>query len=103
VLFEQGSRGRLVYVVESGEIELVLGRGDGTEERVGVSGPGDYFGELAPLLGFPRTATARALGRAVVVGYDVQEFRLLLGTDGLHQVLRGHRPRRKRAVAAAPH
>jgi putative ABC transport system ATP-binding protein len=102
VLFEEGSRGRLVYVVESGEIELLLARGDGQEERLGISRSGEYFGELAPLLGFPRTATARALRKAVVVAYDVQEFRLLLGTDGLRQVLRSRRPTsRLRAELAA--
>ncbi|MDX6200439.1 MAG: putative transport system ATP-binding protein [Actinomycetota bacterium] len=101
VLFEEGSRGRLVYVVEAGEIELFLSRGDGSEERLGISRAGEYFGELAPLLGFPRTATARALRKSVVVAYDVQEFRLLLGTDGLRQVLRGRRPGRARPRATA--
>ena len=36
---------------------------------------GEYFGELAPLFGLRRSATARAGTAAVVTGYDVTEFR----------------------------
>jgi putative ABC transport system ATP-binding protein len=87
VLFEQGSRGDRVYVVESGRIELVRACTDGSEEALDVVGPGGYFGELAPLLGYPRAATARAAERATVTGYTVQDFREMLGSDRASDLL----------------
>jgi putative ABC transport system ATP-binding protein len=75
LLFRQGELGDLVYVVDDGQIELVRARVDGTDERLTVVGPGAYFGELAPLFGLPRSASARALGPATVTGYTIAEFR----------------------------
>jgi putative ABC transport system ATP-binding protein len=87
VLFRQGERGRLVYIIESGEVELVRERADGTEERLHVAKRGDYFGELAPLLGFPRSATARARKPTRLRTYDVAEFRALVGSEGVAKLL----------------
>lgn len=92
ILFEQGSRGELIYIVESGEVELLRTRADGSEEKLAVSRPGDYFGELGPLLGFPRAATARAHGAAAVTGYSVRDFRELVGPARIAEVLSGRRP-----------
>jgi putative ABC transport system ATP-binding protein len=75
VLFAQGDRGALVYTVESGLIQLVRQRDDGLEEVISEVGPGAYFGELAPMFGLPRSATARAAGPTVVTGLPVSEFR----------------------------
>src|SRR5262249_53338247 len=52
-LFAQGDRGELIYVVQSGAIELFRDLAEGGEELIHTSKPGDYFGELAPLFGFP--------------------------------------------------
>jgi putative ABC transport system ATP-binding protein len=75
VLFQQGDRGDLVYVVEEGEIEIYLMRSDGTDERLNVVGAGGYFGELGPMLGLPRSASARALGPCRLTAYPVRAFR----------------------------
>ncbi len=75
VVFSQGSFGDLIYTVESGEIEIVGEKEDGSDEQLTVVGPGTYFGEIGPLYGMPRAATARALGPAVVVGHTVRDFR----------------------------
>jgi putative ABC transport system ATP-binding protein len=75
VLFKQAERGDLVYMVEEGQIEIVRSRDDGTEERLAVVDAGNYFGELAPMFGLQRSATARALGPAVVTGYGLRDFR----------------------------
>jgi putative ABC transport system ATP-binding protein len=87
VLFRQGERGTRVYVVESGEVELLRERADGGEERLHLARRGDYFGELAPLLGFPRAATARARKTTRLRTYDVAEFRALVGSEGIAQLL----------------
>ncbi len=82
MLFEQGTMGDSIYIVTSGEIELVRELPSGDEEIIKKAGPGDYFGEMGPLFALPRSATARASAEAVVVGYTVQGFREMLGAAG---------------------
>jgi putative ABC transport system ATP-binding protein len=74
-IFEQGSRGELVYVIEAGEVDIVRVHADRSEETLATLGPGRYFGELSPLLGFPRSASARARTDVVLTAYSAQEFR----------------------------
>ncbi len=78
-LFRQGDPSDLVYLVESGEIEILRDLADGSEDRLTVIGPGGYFGELGPMLNLPRSASARALAPAVLTGCSVQQFRKLAG------------------------
>ena len=75
VIFEQGDRGELVYVIESGVVAIERRHSDGTLEELARLGPGDYFGELGPLLGFPRSATARAVTACSLRAYNVADFR----------------------------
>jgi putative ABC transport system ATP-binding protein len=75
ILFQQGDRGDLIFMVEEGEVELFQVRGDRSEEPLAVIGPGNYFGELGPMLNLPRSACARARGRCRVTGYTVRAFR----------------------------
>lgn len=75
VLFQQGDAGSLVYLVESGAIGLTRECADGTEETLQTVGPGAYFGELAPMFGLPRSATARARGATTVTALALSEFR----------------------------
>jgi putative ABC transport system ATP-binding protein len=75
VVFTQGDRGDLVYVVERGEIEIVRTRDDATEEHVATIDAGSYFGELAPMFGLQRSASARAVGPTTVTGYGLRDFR----------------------------
>ncbi|MGA7132998.1 MAG: ATP-binding cassette domain-containing protein, partial [Mycobacterium sp.] len=82
VLFEQGSIGDLIYVVSEGELEVVRELAAGGEELLKVAMSGDYFGEIGPLFGMPRSATVRARTDATVVGYTVQAFRERLGAAG---------------------
>ena len=74
-VFEQGSRGELVYVIEAGRVEILRRRSDETVEVLAELGPGEYFGELGPLLGFPRSATARTLTPVRLKAYNVHDFR----------------------------
>jgi putative ABC transport system ATP-binding protein len=83
VLFEQGDASDLVYVVESGLIDLFRCRADGTEERLRTAKPGDYFGELGPLLRLQRSASARALTSATLTGYSPDAFRQGFGAQML--------------------
>jgi len=86
-LFEQGTMGDSIYLVSTGEIELVRELAGGGEAVLKVAGPGDYFGEMGPLFALPRSATARARTDAEVVGYTVQAFRELLGSLGSRDLI----------------
>ena len=75
VLFSQGDRGDLIYMIEEGAVEIYQIRADGTEEPVAVVEAGTYFGELGPMLNLPRSACARARTRSRLTGYTVRAFR----------------------------
>jgi len=77
VLFRQGDAGDRVYEVDAGRIEIVQELADGSENILAINEPGTYFGELAPMFGLRRSATARAVGDApaVVTGYTLRDFR----------------------------
>ena len=61
-------------------------RADKTRETVRVVGPGGYFGELGPLLGLPRSASARARTAAVVTAHSPREFKRLSKPDSAQKV-----------------
>jgi putative ABC transport system ATP-binding protein len=75
LIFQQGDRGVLVYVVEEGAVELFRSLVGGEDEIVGQVAAGDYFGEIGPLLNLPRSASARALTKTRLTGYPVRAFR----------------------------
>ena len=75
VVFQQGDEGDVVYVVEDGEVEIVRDLAGGGEEVLSRMGPGTYFGELAPLFGLRRSATARATAPTTLTAYTIGTFR----------------------------
>jgi CRP/FNR family transcriptional regulator, cyclic AMP receptor protein len=59
IVFAEGDRGREMFVVLDGEVELwKLSRGE--EVRVATVHPGDWFGEMSLIDVLPRPWTARA-------------------------------------------
>lgn len=65
IIFEEGSHGDWVYVVESGSVELTREVG-GKKVVLEVVTPGEIFGEMGFITQLPRTATARAVGETTV-------------------------------------
>ena len=86
VLFRQGDASDLVYVVDDGTIEISRELADGGEELLAELGAGSYFGELGPLFGLRRSATARAASAAKVTGLTVAAFRERAG-DSIASVI----------------
>jgi hypothetical protein len=60
-IFTQGDLGRDVYVIKSGNVEVVHTKPGGLSEVLKVLGPGDHFGEMALLGKAPRNATIRTV------------------------------------------
>ncbi len=77
VLFRQGSTGVRVYLVENGAIDILRESSDGSESVVACRGAGEYLGELGPMMGKPRSATARAASKSTVRSMSVHDFRQL--------------------------
>lgn len=66
-----------MYIVESGEFELVKGQGP-LERQLSVLGPGDFFGEAAVLDRAPYGYSARATKEGRLLPIPVPTFELLL-------------------------
>ena len=61
VIVKEGERAVAFYLILSGRVEVVKGA-DGASPRVlNTLGPGDFFGEMALLDGYLRSASVRAL------------------------------------------
>ena len=69
IIFEEGSHGDWIYVIESGSVELSKAVAGG-RAVIAVLQPGEIFGEIAFLAHIPRTATARAVGETTVGLFD---------------------------------
>ena len=93
-LFHQGEPSDVVYVIDSGTLDVVVERADGTEEVLAKLGPGQHVGELGPLLGLQRSATARATSDCRLTAYTAQEFRARV-----HRAENGKPPSKKRPAA----
>jgi CRP/FNR family transcriptional regulator, cyclic AMP receptor protein len=60
-LFREGEDANAMFVVISGEVEVLKKSKRAVESRVAVLGPGDWFGEMSIVDIQPRSATVRAL------------------------------------------
>lgn len=89
-LFEQGDQSDLIYVVETGELEVLRESPEG-EVRLSIIQPGEYVGEMGPLFGLDRSATVRARLDSTLIGYSVKAFRNLVGDDKIPSIIRGRR------------
>jgi putative ABC transport system ATP-binding protein len=74
-LFEQGDPSDVVYMIDDGEIDIIRILAGGGEEPLARLGPGQYCGELGPLMGFPRSASARAATDVRLTVMSPHEFR----------------------------
>ena len=74
-IFEQGDPADLVYMIKSGNVDVIRVLADGGEELLNTLGPDQYFGELGPFLGFPRSASVRATSDVVLTAYSPRVFR----------------------------
>lgn len=60
-IFREGDQAREMYVVLSGEAEVIKRGKRGGETRVALLGPGDWFGEMSILDIQPRSASVTAV------------------------------------------
>ena len=76
----EGEAGERLYIVLSGRLEVRRDYAPGRSEPVAEMEEGDVFGEIALLLGGPRTRSVRSLGRSVLLALDKADFERLVLT-----------------------
>ncbi len=70
LIVEEGHTGNGMYVIVSGNVEVVKGLGTDQSRVVATRGSGEVFGEMALLGEWPRTASVRALDQVECLGID---------------------------------
>ncbi len=73
VIFEENSIGNELYIVESGKVEI-LKRINGKNVTISVLGKGDIFGESAIFGDAPRTKSAIAIGKTILISFTMEEL-----------------------------
>lgn len=73
LLMKEGDRGQSAYIIESGEVEILVDRGM-NKLRIGTRGPGAMVGEMAMIDDQPRTATVRAMQDCEVIEITRDDF-----------------------------
>ena len=66
VIFKEGDEGDCAYLIEAGLIEILVTI-NGQEQRINQIGKSELFGEVALIDHQPRTATARAVEKVVLI------------------------------------
>ena len=80
IVFEEGSMGRDMYVIQNGEVEILKGTGE-SQFRLAVLGKGQIFGEMALFENLPRSATVRVKGKARILTVDARAFLSKVSAD----------------------
>jgi CRP/FNR family cyclic AMP-dependent transcriptional regulator len=73
VIIRQGDVGTCMYVIQEGQVEVVLEDGE-HEVHLALRREGDFFGEMALFDRDVRSATVRALGDARILTVDKRNF-----------------------------
>lgn len=74
IIFHHGDPGGLLYIIDKGKVKIAHSTPDGHEALLAILGAGDFFGELALLDDFPRSATAEALEPTETLTLHREEF-----------------------------
>lgn len=80
-VFREGDVARDMFVVMSGEMEVLKKSHHGVEARVALLGPGDWFGEMSILDVQPRSATVRVVAPSRVLRINASDLDALYRHD----------------------
>jgi EAL domain-containing protein (putative c-di-GMP-specific phosphodiesterase class I) len=86
----QGDMGDCAYIIEDGEVEILIERPDGSVHHVGTRGPGTIVGEMAIVDNAPRVATVRATKPCKMLEITREDFAQRLKTTDpvIHMITR---------------
>ncbi len=78
VIIRQGEDGDCLYMIQQGQVEVILEHPSTGTQRLAELTQGDYFGEIALLKVVKRTATVRALTDCHVLMLQRQHLQTVL-------------------------
>lgn len=81
VIIRQGDTGNEFYIIQSGEVVVLLGREEFSVAELARLGPGKFFGEMSLMTGERRAATVRAAQDCELVRIDKEAFQGILAAD----------------------
>lgn len=76
-VFLEGDPGDVMYIIVTGEVLIHKNVSDGAEMKITL-GPGECFGEMAILDGFPRSATVTVTREGTFLTISREDFRDIL-------------------------
>jgi len=97
VLFNEGEKGALMYLIRQGKIKITKGK-DEDEKILAVLKDGDFFGEMAIIDGSPRSASAVAVEPTSLLVIDEETFRIKIRENPLIEHVLGTLAKRLRTA-----
>jgi sigma-B regulation protein RsbU (phosphoserine phosphatase) len=87
----EGELEHVFYIVQEGQIAITQRLPSGEEHRLGVQGPGSFFGEIALLEDRPRSASVRTLVACRLLEITEEDFKQMVrrSPEAALTVLRG--------------
>ncbi|MBM66813.1 MAG: cyclic nucleotide-binding protein [Myxococcales bacterium] len=79
-IVNEGDVGKAMFLIRSGEVEVIRRGEDGTETAIATLGPGEHFGEIAVLNNVRRTASVRARSAVELLRIGQEQANLLTST-----------------------
>jgi glutaminase len=80
VVLRAGGESQGFFIIQAGELDVLVTAAEGGEHRVSTLGPGEFFGEAALLNRTPITATVRSRTAVELLRLPPAHFYSLLGT-----------------------
>jgi small-conductance mechanosensitive channel/CRP-like cAMP-binding protein len=81
-IIRQGDPGSALYIVQRGEVAVVVGRTETHSiAELARLGPGEFFGEMSLMTGANRTATVRAFTDCELVEVDKDAFHTVIASE----------------------
>ncbi len=80
VLFREGDLGRDMFIVQQGKVQVKKSVGS-TEEILAELSAGEFFGEMALLIGLDRSATVEVIEDSKLLVISPETFASLLKSD----------------------
>ena len=74
IILKQGEAGDCAYIIEEGQVEILIQRSDGVSQVISTRGEGTIIGEMAIVDAAPRVATVRALKDCKMLEITREDF-----------------------------
>lgn len=78
LIIRQGDAGHALFIVQAGEVSVLLGRKGGSTAEVARLGAGKFFGEMSLMTGERRSATVQAATECELVEVDKAAFQEII-------------------------